>query len=168
MATTDPDHDVELVAVAAVAENGVIGDGRELPWHLPHESRRYRERVAEEVVALGRRTHDMMTEDPAGKYRIVLSRSDREYEPPEYHAGGVGEAIEWTADLGADELYVLGGEAIYRLFLPHFDRMLLSRVHGEYEGDAHFPEFDRDQWHLADSTDFEGYTLEEWVRAGSG
>jgi dihydrofolate reductase len=164
MPSTDTDRDVELVAVAAVAENGVIGDGRELPWHLPHESRRYRERVADEVVALGRRTHDMMADDPAGARRIVLSRSDREYDPPEYLAGGVEEAVEIAGGLGADTLYVLGGEGIYRLFLPYLDRMYLSRVHGEYGGDAHFPEFDRGEWTLASETEHDGYTLEEWVR----
>jgi dihydrofolate reductase len=164
MATKDTDGDVELVAVAAVAENGVIGDGNELPWHLPHESRRYRERVAGEVVALGRRTHDMMADDPAGGRRIVLSRSERDYDPPAYHAGGVEEAVGIAVELGADTLYVLGGEGIYRLFLPHLDRMSLSRVHGEYEGDAHYPDFDREEWALARETEHDGYTLEEWVR----
>jgi dihydrofolate reductase len=160
---TDP----EVVAVAAVSENGVIGDGNELPWHVPEESSQYRRRVADEVVALGRRTFEMMADDPAGDRRIVLSRSRRSYDDPDaYPADGVEEALSVARDLGADPLYVLGGEAIYRLFLPHCDRLLLSRIHGEYEGTAHFPAFDREEWTIVEETPYERYTIEEWHRRG--
>lgn len=155
---------MDVVAVAAVGENGVIGDGDDLPWDLPEEVRRYRERVAGETVALGRRTFEMF-DDPPGGYRIVLSRSDREYDDPAVvHAGGVGEALDIARDRGAPTLYVLGGSATYGTFLPRTDRLLLSRVHGEYEGDATFPDFDRAEWRLDDETPYEGYTLERWVR----
>ncbi|WP_135822233.1 dihydrofolate reductase [Halostella litorea] len=153
---------MEVIAVAAVGENGVIGDGPTLPWDLPEEVRRYRERVAGETVVLGRRTFEMF-DDPPGEHRIVLSRSDRSYEDPAVtHAGSPAAALDVARDRGCSTLYVLGGSAIYAAFLPHYDRMLLSRVHGEYEGDASFPAFDRDRWELVDETPYEGYTLEEW------
>lgn len=154
---------MEIVAVAAVAENGVIGDGRTLPWDLPEEVRRYRKRVADAPVVLGRRTFEMFDEPP-GARQIVLSRSEREYATPS--AVGVTtpeEAIDVTRESGADTLYVLGGAAIYEVFLPHCDRLLISRVDGEYEGDASFPAFDRDRWRLVSETRYAGYTLEEWV-----
>jgi dihydrofolate reductase len=165
MSEFDPDEStVDVVAVAAVAENGVIGDGDELPWHLPDEKRRYRKRVGDSPIAVGRRTYEMMLDDPAGRTRIVLSRTERTYDDlEEYHAGSPTEAIELAVTMD-DVLYVLGGEEIYRLFLPFYDRMLLSRVRGEYEGDSYFPEFDREEWTLATETDYEGYALEEWVR----
>ena len=85
---------MEIIAVAAVAENGVIGAGEELPWHLPHESRRYRERVADDTVVLGRRTFEMF-EEPPGAHQIALSRTERSYDAPTaVHAGGVEAAIE--------------------------------------------------------------------------
>jgi len=156
---------MEVIAVAAVSENGVIGDGPTLPWDLPEEVRRYRERVAGETVVIGRKTFGMF-DDPPGAEQIVLSRSDRSYDDPSVtHAGDPETAIELARDRGRSTLYVLGGSGIYGAFLPHYDRMLLSRVHGEYEGDARFPEFDRDDWDLADETAYDGYTLEKWRRA---
>jgi len=156
---------MEIIAVAAVSENGVIGSGDDLPWHLPHESRRYRDRVADDTVVLGRRTFEMFDELP-GARQIVLSRSERTYDAPTaVHAGSVEAAVELARERGDQTLYVLGGAGIYDAFLPHYDQMLLSRVDGEFDGDAHFPEFDRSAWELVDQERFEGYTLETWVRA---
>jgi len=158
---------MEIIAVAAVSENGVIGDGDDLPWHLPHESRRYRERVADDTVVLGRKTFEMFDDLP-GARQIVLSRSERSYDAPTaVHAGGVEAAVEQARDRGDSVLYVLGGAGVYAALLPHYDRMLLSRVDGEYDGDARFPDFDRSAWILADETAYEGYTLETWERATS-
>jgi dihydrofolate reductase len=155
---------MEVVSVAAVSENGVIGEGNTLPWDLPHESQRYRERVADDLVVIGRRTYEMF-DDPPGRVQIVLSRSDRDWDAPTArHAGSVADALAVARDLDADTLYVLGGSAIYELFLDVADRQLLSRVHGEYDGDAYYPEFDHDSWRLDSETERDGYTLEDWVR----
>ncbi|WP_440991697.1 dihydrofolate reductase [Haloarchaeobius baliensis] len=154
---------MDVIAVAAVSENGVIGDGPTLPWSLPEEVQRYRERVADDLVVIGRRTFEMF-DDPPGAAQLVLSRSDRAYDDPDVtHAGSVADAVAIARERGASVLYVLGGSAIYEAFLPHYDRMLLSRIEGEYDGDAYFPEFDRDEWDLVSETQFDGYVLEEWV-----
>ncbi|WP_257300494.1 dihydrofolate reductase [Haloarchaeobius sp. FL176] len=154
---------MDVIAVAAVSENGVIGDGPTLPWSLPAEVRRYRERVDDDVVVIGRRTFEMF-DDPPGAQQVVLSRSDREYADPSVtHAGSVRQAISVASEQGAPVLYVLGGSAIYEAFLPEYDRMLLSRVAGEYEGDAEFPAFSREDWRLVSETAYDGYTLEEWT-----
>lgn len=155
---------MDVIAVAAVSENRVIGDGPTLPWDMPAEVQRYRRRVAGETVAIGRRTFEMF-DDPPGAHRIVLSRTERKFDDPTVsHAGGVEQAIELARSVGATTLYVLGGAAIYDAFLPYYDRMLLSRIDGVYEGDASFPEFDHTRWTVVDKTRFDGYTLETWVR----
>jgi dihydrofolate reductase len=158
---------MEIIAVAAVAENGVIGDGPTLPWDLPHEVRRYRDRVAGETVAFGRKTFEMF-DDPPGERQIVLSRTKRAYdEPTVSHAGGVKDAIELARSADASTLYVLGGAEIYTAFLPFYDRMLLSRIDGAYDGDATFPEFDHAEWDLIEETRYSGYTLEHWLPVNS-
>ncbi|MFB6308832.1 MAG: dihydrofolate reductase [Haloarculaceae archaeon] len=157
---------MELVSVAAVAENGVIGRDGELPWEsIPADRRQYRARVAGAPVVLGRRTFESMLEDLPGNHQIVLSRTERDF-PVEsaVHAGDVDEAVGIAESLGAERAYVLGGAAIYALFQPHVDRMILSRVPGEYDGDARFPEWDADEWVLVSRSDEPGFTLEEWVR----
>lgn len=153
---------MEIIAVAAVGENGVIGDGADLPWHLPHESQRYRERVAEDTVALGRKTFEMFEALP-GTRQIVLSRSERAFdESTAVHAGDVEDALAIARECQSPILYVLGGAGIYEAFLSYYDRMLLSRIDGEHEGDTSFPDFDRSAWEIVEETRYEGYTLETW------
>ncbi|MFA1611847.1 dihydrofolate reductase [Halobellus rubicundus] len=157
---------MELVSVAALAENRVIGRNGELPWEsIPADKRQYRARVAGAPVILGRRTFESMLEDLPGSHQIVLSRSERDFAvPTAFRAGDVDDAVAIAEGLGAGRAYVLGGAGIYDLFQPHVDRMVLSRVPGEYDGDAWYPEWDADEWELVSRSDEPGFTLEEWVR----
>jgi dihydrofolate reductase len=157
---------MELVAVAALAENRVIGRNGELPWEsIPADKRQYRERVADAPVILGRRTFESMLENLPGSHQIVLSRTERDY-PVETasHASDVEAAIAVAESLTDEEVYVLGGAKIYELFQPHVDRMVLSRVPGEYEGDVWYPEWDEAEWLLTSASEEAGFTLEQWVR----
>jgi len=157
---------MELVSVAALSENGVIGRSGELPWEsIPADKAQYRRRIADDPVVLGRRTFESMLDDLPGRVQIVLSRSERNYGVDSaVHADGVETAIERAKSFGADTAYVIGGGAVYELFQPHVDRMLLSRVHGTYEGDTYYPEFDTAEWELTDETAYDRFTLEEWRR----
>lgn len=159
---------MELITVAAVAENGVIGRDGELPWpSIPADKRQYRNRIADHPVILGRRTFDSMRDDLPGSAQVVLSRSVSEFDvETAHHAGGVDDAVATVESLDSDRAYVIGGAAIYDLFQSVVDRMLLSRVPGEYAGDAYFPEWDSEDWDLIESTHYEEFTLEEWVREG--
>jgi len=155
---------MELVSVAAVSENGVIGDDDEVPWHLPEDKRQYRERVAGHPTVFGRRTYEMF-DDPPGSAHIVLSRSERHFEGVDtYHASGVEETVDVGESLGADRAYVLGGSGIYELFQPHLDGMVLTRVPGEYEGDSYYPDWDEADWELAETEAYENFTVEIWKR----
>jgi dihydrofolate reductase len=158
---------MELVSVAALAENRVIGDGGEIPWgHIPEDREQYRERIADHPVILGRRTFEMY-EDPPGSARIVLSRSVGAFDADTaHHAADVEEAVEIAESLGADRAYVIGGATIYGLFQPRLDRMVLSRVPGEYDGDAYYPAWNDDEWELLEETPYERFTLQEWIRRG--
>ena len=157
---------MELIAVAAVAENRVIGRDGEIPWpSLPADKQQYRDRIADSPVILGRVTFESMRDDLPGIAQIVLSRSDSEYEERSaHHASTVADAIKIAQTLGSDQAYVIGGAGIYELFQPVVDRMVLSRVPGEYGGDAYFPEWKTDEWQRVNTVDYEGFTLEEWVR----
>ena len=198
---------MQLVSVAALAENRVIGNDGGVPWpDLPEDVRQYRARVAGSPVILGRQTFESMRGDLPGRRQIVVSRSvDAVDEPTAAVADGVDAAIELarelvgegvsagSADVGAGgsrsaadvagetsppdtapaddapdiadaSVYVLGGGTIYELFQPHVDRMALSHVDGAYEGDTRFPAWDESAWRVADETDYEGFTLREWVR----
>ncbi len=167
---------MQLVTVAALAENRTIGVDGEVPWsHIEADVRQYRERVAGSPVVLGRRTFDSMRDDLPGARQIVVSRSvDAVDVPTAVVVDGVDAALESAReiiDTGAfpdDTVYVLGGGAIYELFQPHVDRMALSHVDGAYDGDTHFPAWDDDEWTVAEATAYDRFTLREWVRRVDG
>ena len=155
---------MELVSVAALSDNRVIGDGDHIPWDsIPTDKQQYRGRIANYPVILGRRTFEMFADLP-GTVQVVMSRTEREFgADTAFHAGSVEEAVDIAAD-HADRAYVIGGAGIYALFQPHIDRMVLSRVPGEYGGDAVYPEWGQTEWTLVSETPYDAFTLEEWVR----
>ena len=159
---------MELASVAAVAENRAIGKDGELPWdRLEGDKEQYRSRVADHPVILGRLTFESMLDDLPGSAQVVLSRTERGFDAPTaHHAADVEAAVAVLEELGAEVGYVLGGAKVYELFQPHLDRMYLSRVPGAYEADSFYPEFDEAEWRLVETTEYEDFTLEEWVRAG--
>ena len=158
---------MKLISVAAIADNRVIGDDGDLPWSsIPADKQQYRKRIADHPVILGRVTFESMLDDLPGAAQIVLSRSEQDFDAPTAHnASGVEDAVAVAEELGADTVYVIGGGGIYDLFQPHIDRMVLSRVPGEYEGDAFYPEWDEAVWELDSATEYDRFRLEEWVRA---
>lgn len=159
---------MELITVAAVAENGVIGRDGERPWTRPQADRRqYSNRIADSPVIVGRKTFASMRDDPPGVAQIVLSRSEREYGADTTHnVSGVEDALETLDSLGAEQAYVVGGAQVYELFQPLVDKMVLSRIPGEYDGDAYFPEWDVTEWHRVRTVDYDEFTLEAWLREG--
>lgn len=128
---------MNLISIAAVAANGVIGRDGGLPWRsIPADKRQYRERIADAPVILGRRTFDSMREDLPGTAQVVLSRSKSSFDVGSaHHASGIDDAVATVESPGSDRAYVIGGAAIYDLFQPVVDRMVLSRIPGEYAGD---------------------------------
>ncbi|RLM76445.1 dihydrofolate reductase [Halorubrum sp. Atlit-26R] len=163
---------MKLVSVAALAENRVIGKDGEVPWpHIEADVRQYRRRVAGSPVILGRRTFDSMRDDLPGSRQIVVSRSvDAVDVPTATVANGADEAIELAreaaAEVGVDTTYVLGGGGIYDLFQPRLDGMALSHVDGAYEGDTYYPEWDEADWEVDEESEYDGFTLREWVKRG--
>lgn len=157
---------MELISVAAVAENGIIGEDGDIPWpNIPADTQQYRERIADSPVIMGRVTFEAMRHNLPGSAQIVLSRSASGFEEETaYHASGIDDAVDTAESLGANRAYVIGGAGIYDLFQPLVDRMALSRVPGEYDGDSYFPEWDESEWSLLASAEYDGFTLEEWVR----
>jgi dihydrofolate reductase len=156
---------MELISVAAVAENRVIGDDSGIPWEpISADKQQYRGRIANYPVILGRRTFEMYDGLP-GTEQIVLSRTVEAFDADTaHHAGGVDAAIEIATSLEADRAYVIGGAGIYDLFQPHLDRMVLSRVPGTPEGDSYYPDWEGSEWRLAEEIEYDRFTLQHWER----
>ena len=124
-----------ITLIAAVARNGVIGRGGGMPWHVPGEQRGFKTATMGHPMLMGRTTFEAVGALP-GRRSIVLSRD------PDFRAAGVqvahdlDEVLLLTQD---EDLFVVGGAQIYALAMPYADRLLLSLIPQDPDGDAYFP-----------------------------
>ena len=135
----------ELVIIAAVAEeNRVIGQDHDLPWHIPEDLQHFKELTSGHPLLMGRHTFESIIHQfggPLPNRRMVVLTSQgpfTDYPEVETYAS-IDAAMEALAD--TDIVFIGGGEAIYRQFLPKADRLELTLVEGAYEGDTYFPPY---------------------------
>lgn len=140
----------EVVIVAAVARNGVIGRDGDMPWKLSSDLKRFKSITMDKPVVMGRKTFDSIGEPLPGRPNIVISRSqgliDGAIVTP-----GLGAALEKAASLTPEddaEICVIGGGEIYRQAIDRADRLEITHVEAEIEGDTVFPEIDPSVWRL--------------------
>lgn len=140
-----------LAIVAARARNGVIGRDGGLPWRLRSDMALFKAVTLGKPVIMGRRTWDSLPRKPLpGRLNVVLSReAELELDGAiacERWDEAVAIAREQAADDGAEEVCVIGGEALFALALPKARRLYLTEVDAEVDGDARFPAFDEAAW----------------------
>ncbi|WP_304639189.1 dihydrofolate reductase [Pseudomonas sp.] len=152
-----------ICLIAAVARNGVIGRNNQLPWHLPEDLKYFRATTWGRPIVMGRKTFESLGRPLPGRTNIVVSRQAGLQLPGAVLVPGVDEALRRAisqAELdGVEEVMVIGGEDLYRQMLASADRLYLTRVELDPEGDAWFPEFEESAWRL---------TEERAVPAGDG
>lgn len=142
-----PDTMPRISFVVAIDKNRVIGANGRLPWRLPDDMRRFRELTMGKPVLMGRKTYESIPQrfrPLPGRHNIVLTRS-RDYAAPGctvVHTVEAGVA----AATGAEELMVIGGASLYTALLPRADRLYLTLVEAEVEGDTHFPPIRPSAW----------------------
>ena len=136
-----------LSLIAAVARNHAIGKDNQLLWHLPEDMKHFRETTRGKPVIMGRKTWESLPEafrPLPGRHNIVVSRDPAYTAPGADLAGSLEAALTLAGD--AQEVFVIGGEQLYRAALPLADRLYLTEVEVAPEADAFFPEVDRALW----------------------
>ena len=134
--------------IAAVARNGTIGRGGRMPWRLPADLARFKRITLGHTVLMGRRTWESLGRPLVGRRNVVLTR-DRSFSAPgceTVHSIDEGRAL-------GGELFVIGGATVYAAFLPFADRLYLTHVDADVEGDAAFPRFDPSRWRLVEESE---------------
>jgi dihydrofolate reductase len=139
----------QIIIVAAMSRNGVIGRGDRLPWHLPADLAHFKRLTLDHVIVMGRRTWESLPGPLPRRRHLVLSRQAFGVADGCEQVSSPEAAIAAAAD--APELMVVGGADVYRLFLPLATRMYLTRVEAEIDGDVRFPRWDADAWRLVDA-----------------
>ena len=141
---------MKISLIVAVSRNGAIGLNNQLPWYLPEDLKYFKSVTMGKPLIMGRKTFDSIGRPLPGRANIVLTRD------PQWTSDGVevvqsveqalvaGEIACEAADV--DEIMVIGGEQIYRMTIDLADRIYLTQVDADVEGDAFFPDIDLNDW----------------------
>jgi dihydrofolate reductase len=154
---------VEIIVIAAVAENNVIGNKGDIPWRIKEDFLRFKELTMGSSCIMGDRTYNSLPVRPLpGRENIVLT-FDKSFNPP-------GVVVKYSFEdalkhcKNKKKAFICGGASVYKLGLGVADTLELTRVHKNYEGDTFFPEIDFSQWNLEKEEKHEGYSFLTYSR----
>jgi len=136
-----------LSLIAAVARNRVIGNNNQLLWHLPEDMRHFRETTRGKPVIMGRKTWESLPDSfrpLPGRLNVVVSRNPAYQALGATLAGSLEDAMLCAGD--ASEIFIIGGEELYRQAIPKADRLYLTEIEADFAGDAFFPEVPKQDW----------------------
>jgi dihydrofolate reductase len=133
--------------IVARARNGVIGREGTLPWRLPEDLAHFKRTTMGQPIVMGRKTWESIGRPLPGRRNIVVSRQAGFMAPGAEVAPSLDAAIARCAD--AAEVFVIGGEQLYREALPRAQRLLVTEIDADFEGDTFFPQIDKRLWREA-------------------
>ena len=137
---------MRLSIIAAMSANRVIGRNNSLPWKLPEDLKRFKKLTMGHHLLMGRKTFESIGRSLPGRTTVVITRRTGYTPTGALVAHSIEQALQMAA--GDDEVFVAGGAQIYQQTLPRADRLYLTSIHQEFEGDTDFPEFDESDWQL--------------------
>ncbi len=134
-----------IAIIAAFSKNRIIGNGGRIPWNIPHDMQRFKQLTTGNIVIMGRITYEDIGKPLPDRYNIIVTAD------PNYTADGCTvcssyeEALSHAKNVSKQtgkDIYICGGESIYKKAVNDADKMYLSVIDAEYQGDRYFPEFD--------------------------
>ena len=138
---------VSLELIVAVAANGVIGRGNQLPWHLPDDLKRFKSLTLGNPIIMGRRTYESIGRPLPGRRSIVVSTT---WKHPPVDGVEVAGSLESAETLVSGRAFVIGGAVLFETALPRATVLHLTELDEAVIGDVYFPTFDRSQWRLVE------------------
>ena len=154
----------ELVAIAAVARNRVIGAGPDIPWRIPGDQRRFKQLTLGHPMVMGRLTYDSIGRPLPGRTTLVISR-DPAFAPEgvEVHAG-VEAALDRACELDGEVVFVVGGGQVYRAAWHRLDALEITEVEQDPSGDVLFPPIDPSTWAETSREPHDGFAYVRYQR----
>lgn len=159
---TDEPH-ITIAAIVAVAQNGIIGADNKMLWHIPEDFKHYKATTMGKPLIMGRKTFESIVAQlgkplPGRTSIVVTRRNDLESSDDVVYVSSLDEAIKTAKSIaareGVDEIFINGGGEIYKAALPVTERIYLTLVQHDYEGDTSFPVLNETEWRETACTAF--------------
>ena len=144
--------------IVAHDKNNVIGFNNKIPWYLPEDLKHFKKITTGKTVIMGRKTFESIGKELPNRKNIVLTKSNI---PNITTAKTLTEAINIST---TDETIIIGGYSVYKESLDIVEKMYITIIYKEYEGDTFFPEYDKSKWKLVDKKEFEDYEFNKLIK----
>lgn len=135
---------MKIAMIAAMAADRVIGKDNKMPWHMPADLQHFKAVTLGKPVVMGRKTFESIGKPLPGRRNLVLSRTKPQDIAGVEWINSVDEALALLA--GAPEIMIIGGAELYRQCLPIADRLYLTLIDAQLDGDTHFPDYSANEW----------------------
>lgn len=164
-------NNIRISLVVAASEKNAIGKDNQMMWNLPNDLKFFKNTTWGMPVIMGRKTYESLGKALTGRINIVITRQSGWNAEGVTVAASMEDALKEVAKTDAKEAYVIGGGQIYEQSMDIADRIYLTRVHADIEGDTYFPNVEKEKFELISSLPFEAdekhayaYTFEVWQR----
>ncbi|MDD3264072.1 MAG: dihydrofolate reductase [Candidatus Nanoarchaeia archaeon] len=156
-----------IILIAAISQNGIIGINNQLPWpKISEDFKRFKSLTIGNSVVMGRRTFESiyeMTKRPlVNRENIVLTKSNNTFPDGVKVMKSIDDVLEYSENV--ENMFIIGGEQIYKQFLPYANKMEITRIHRDYQGDCFFPEYNEKDWTLKNKDDRDFYSFLSYER----
>lgn len=142
---------MRLSIIVALARNGTIGKDGDLPWRLSADLKRFKRITMGHHLLMGRKTFESIGRPLPGRTTVVVSRGRPELAEGVHLVSSIEAGLELAREAGEEELFVAGGAEVFAAVLDRADRLYLTRVEAEVDGDTFFPELDESKWRRVSS-----------------
>jgi len=136
---------MKISLIVAMASNRVIGLNNQMPWHLSADLKKFKSITMGKPIVMGRKTFESIGRPLPGRTNIIISRNADYRQEGCVVANDLDSALTSACQL-ADEIFVIGGSALYDALLPRANRLYLTQINAAFEGDTFFPEINQDEW----------------------
>ena len=151
--------------LVAASENNVIGKNNQLPWHLPEDLKYFKNLTWGMPILMGRKTFESIGKPLPGRNSIVITRNTNWRQEGIYIVHTIEQAISKAESFGVKEIFVIGGAEIFTSSLSMADKIYLTRIHKDFEGDVFFPVLAEKDWQLSTSRFCEADEINKYNRS---
>lgn len=152
-----------ITIIVAIGKNFVIGKDGWMPWNIPEDLRQFKEKTLNHTVVMGRKTFEAIGRPLPKRKNIVVTRD------PRWHFDGVEtigdlEAFLQEMQSKEEEIFIAGGAQIYQMALPYADKLIISHIDTEIDGDTFFPKWDRSKFNVTDTVDYKDFSVKTYIK----
>ncbi|MEP7166220.1 MAG: dihydrofolate reductase [Ferruginibacter sp.] len=160
-----------LSLIVAASENNAIGKNNQLLWNLPNDLKFFKNKTWGMTVVMGRKTFEAVNKTLPGRVNIVITSKENWKAENSWVAKNLDDALKQAETTNCKEIFIIGGGEIYKQSMEIADKIYMTRVHAELEGDTFFPVIDEHIWKLSDNLDFAAdekhayaYSFQTWEK----